>query len=47
VLYVYNSGRVAWLIPNGNSGGDFSKWPEIIVHGSEEIEIVSETGQEL
>jgi cardiolipin synthase len=37
VLYVYNSGRVAWLMPNEDSDsnfkvvifpGDFSKWPE-------------------
>ncbi|RLF33482.1 MAG: hypothetical protein DRN08_05460, partial [Thermoplasmata archaeon] len=37
VLYVYNSGRVAWLMPNEDSDNnfkvvifpsDFSKWPE-------------------
>ncbi|MFZ5915832.1 MAG: phospholipase D-like domain-containing protein [Chloroflexota bacterium] len=38
VLYVYNSGRVAWLMPNEDNDsnfkvvifpGDFAKWPEL------------------
>jgi len=50
VLYVYNSGRVAWLMPNKDSDGnfkvvifpgDFTKWPEMpdVYYGGKVIRV--------
>jgi cardiolipin synthase len=50
VLYVYNSGRVAWLMPNEDSDsnfkvvifpGDFDKWPEVpdVYYGGQVIRV--------